>query len=99
MAILGTDDFDAATVDMATVTLGESLTVGVTVKKNGRLQAALEDVNDDGDLDLVMRFGLNTLVANGDVTAETTQLCLNGLTLEGMELNGCDAVTVLSRRR
>ena len=69
VAILTTDDFDAYTVDLSTVTLGddddeETFGVGVTVKKNGTFQAALEDVDDDGDMDLVMHFSIADLVTS-----------------------------------
>ena len=113
VALLGTDDFDAGDVDLATVTLGDEvdLDVGVTIKphnkrrrsKKGhdepRFRASLEDVDDDGDLDLVMHFSLNALVANGDLTAETTRLCLNGMTSDEMPFRGCDDVTVRVGKR
>jgi len=98
---------------VATVTLGDEvdLDVGVTIKPRNKRQrkrkkedeprfhASLSDVDDDGDLDLVMHFSVNALVENGDLTAETTELCLNGATSEGMAFRGCDIVTVLVPRR
>jgi len=95
VAILATDVFDAATGDAGTVSLGASMLVGVTVKKNGTLQASLKDVDDDGDLDLVMHFAIADLVAAGDLDDLTTELCLDGLTLGGDAINGCDDVTIV----
>ncbi len=77
------------------MTLGESMTVGVTVKKNGTLRAALKDVDNDGDLDLVMHFRIPALVASGDLDEFTTELCVNGSTTGGDEITGCDFVTIV----
>ena len=97
VAILTTADFDAAMVDVSTVTLGDddADVVLVTLKKNGTPQAAPEDVNDDGDLDLVMHFRIADLVISGDLNELTTQLCVNGLTLGGDAIHGCDTVTIV----
>ena len=98
VAILTTDDSDASKVDVSTVTLGDDDdTVGVIVKKNDTLQAALEDVDDDGDLDLLMHFSIADLVDSGDLDESTTQLCVNGLTLEGDAIHGCDSVTIVGK--
>ena len=97
VAILTTNDFDASTVDVSTVTLGDDDedTVGVIVKKNDTLQAALEDVDDDGDLDLLMHFSIADLVASEDLDESTTQLCVNGSTLDGDAIHGCDMVAIV----
>ena len=95
VAILGTADFDVTTVDLSTVTLGESQTVGVTVKKNGMYQAGLKDVNSDGYPDLVMHFRIAALVASFDLDEFTTELCVNGSTSGGDEIAGCDFVTIV----
>ena len=111
VAVLGTESWDASGVDVSTVTLGDEvdLDVGVTIKPRKkrnrkkhdepRFHASLRDVDHDGYRDLVVHFGLKALVRNGDVTAETTQLCLNGMTSEGPQFRGCDAVTVRTRKR
>ena len=97
VAILTTGDFDAATVDVSTVTLGDDDDdmVGVIPKSHGRFRAELEDVDDDGDLDLVMHFSIADLVAGDDLDESTTQLCINGETLDGDAIHGCDSVTIV----
>jgi hypothetical protein len=97
VAILSTDDFDAATVDVSTVTLGndDSDVVGVIVKKNGSFQAGLEDVDEDGDLDLVLHFSVAELVSSGDLNELSVELCLNGATLDGDAVHGCDGVSIV----
>ncbi len=102
VAILTTDDFDAYTVDLSTVTLGddddeETFGVGITVKKNGTFQAALEDVDDDGDVDLVMHFSIADLVTSEDLNENTVELCVNGETFGGDAIHGCDSVTIVGK--
>lgn len=98
VAILTTDDFDAGTVDPSTVTLGnnDGADTPVAARKNGSLMAGLEDVDDDGDLDLVLHFSTQELVANGDLDGNTTELTLNGGTTDGLlVIHGSDTVTIV----
>jgi len=97
VAILTTDDFDAADVDATTVTAGDddgndSL---VAARRNGTLFSSLEDVDGDGDLDLILYFNTRDLVANGDLDPSTTVLVLNGSTLGGHPIIGSDAVVIV----
>ena len=97
VAILTTDDFDAADVDPATVTLGDDdgSDTPVAARKNGTLYASLEDVDDDGDLDLILHFDTQALVGNGDLDASTTELILNGENTGGQQIQGSDSVNIV----
>lgn len=97
VAILTTATFNAADVDPTTVTLGngDGNDTPVAARKNGSLMASLEDVDGDGDLDLILHFGTQALVANGDLDANTTELILNGETAGGQLIQGKDAVRVV----
>ncbi len=97
VAILTTDDFDAADVDPATVTLGndDGNDTFVATRKKGSLKASLEDVDDDGDLDLILHFDTQALVGNGDLDANTTELILNGETTGGQAIQGSDSVNIV----
>lgn len=97
VAILTTDDFDAADVDPASVTLGDDdgNDTGVAARKNGTLFASLEDVDNDGDLDLILHFDTQALVGNGDLDAGTTELILNGDTTGGQPIQGSDSVNIV----
>ena len=97
VAILTTDEFDAATVDAATITIGdgEGDDTPVAARKNGTLMAELEDVDDDGDLDMILHFETQAIVAAGDLHEGTTSLIVNGVTLDDVALTGTDAVRVV----
>ncbi|MDH3458376.1 MAG: PKD domain-containing protein, partial [Gemmatimonadota bacterium] len=88
VAILSTTDFDATTVNPATVTLADAQ---VKVKGNGTRLANPEDVNGDGITDLVVHIrtvGLS--LTDGDVEA-----VLRGETFDGQAIEGSDSVRVV----
>lgn len=82
VAILTTPDFDASTVDPATVLFaGASPT-----------HWALEDVDGDGDIDLILHVPTqSTNIQQGD-----TEACLTGQTFGGQDIQGCDSVNVVN---
>ncbi|MGH7340177.1 MAG: hypothetical protein ACREKH_06775, partial [Candidatus Rokuibacteriota bacterium] len=106
VAVLTTPELDAASLDPASITLGnddgDDTPVATKARRRGqgepRLMASLEDVDQDGDLDLVLHFKTQALVINGDLTAGTTELTLNGLTIEGTAVEGHDVVRIVARQ-
>lgn len=80
VAILSTPTFDAQEIDPATVTLGDEAgsETPVAIQNRGTHYALVEDVDDDGLLDLVLMFRVPELVSNGDLTGSTTELVLTG---------------------
>jgi hypothetical protein len=82
VAILTTEDFDALTVDADSVLFGRA----EAEKRHKR--AHVEDVDGDGDLDLLLHFRTqDTGIALGD-----TEACLIGQTYDGVPIEGCDSV-------
>ncbi len=80
VAILTTPSFDAATVDPSTVLFGPN---GATPQ-----HYALEDVDGDGDIDLILQFNTqDTGIACGDTSAS-----LSGETFSGSAINGADSI-------
>ncbi len=88
VAILGSSTFDAATVDPETVALAGAV---VARRGKGMPQAALEDVNGDGWLDMVLHFDIRDLqLLSNDVEADLT-----GLTQAGIQIIGHDAIRIV----
>lgn len=85
VAILTTDTFDAATVDPTTVRFGATGAGAFPV------HFALEDVDDDGDYDLILHFKTKeTGIQCGDAFA-----FLIGNTFNGQAIKGADSIRTL----
>jgi hypothetical protein len=82
VAILTTDTVDATTVDPTTVRFGRSGTEAASV------QSALEDVDGDGTLDMILHFNTqDTGIQCGD-----TSTSLAGQTFSGQAIQGSDSI-------
>ena len=90
VAILTTDDFDATTVDHTTVTF-EGASETHLDKKSGQPRRHEEDVDGDGDTDLVFHFRLG----DTDLTCGSTDGTLTGETFDGQAIEGTDAVRMI----
>ena len=92
VAILTTDDFDATTVDHTTVTFEGASETHVN-KKTGDPRRHEEDVDGDGDTDLVFHFRLG----DTDLGCDATEGILTGETFDGVPINGTDAVRMIDQ--
>jgi len=83
VAILTTDDFDAATVDGSTV-----LFAGTgPAHKDGHL----EDVDGDGDIDWIGHFETQET----DIESGDTDATLTGQTVDGRDIEGTDSIRIV----
>jgi len=83
-------DFDATQVDPEQVTFNG---VAVKMKPNHTPMAALEDVNGDGLLDLVVHF--DTVELAKKLSASDATAVVEGQTLDGSAFTGTDTVKVI----
>lgn len=87
VAFLTTPGFDVTQVDASTVRFG----AGEAVEAHGK--GHLEDVDGDGDIDLMLHFKTQeTGIQNSD-----TQACLNGITSTGVPFEGCDPIQIVPK--
>jgi len=88
VAILTTASLDAADMDQASITLQGAV---ARVKGNSGNIGSFEDVDGDGDVDLVVQFP----TADLQLTEADTEAVLDGFTLAGTLLVGVDAIIVV----
>jgi len=88
VAILTTPIFDAITVDADTVRFGLNTAQEIHKDKNGKAKRHLEDVDKDGDLDLVFHFRFG----DTGIQCSDTKAVLTGKTLEGFDIIGSDSI-------
>jgi hypothetical protein len=82
VAVLTTEDFDASTIDPVTVHFGGATPVRWT----------MEDVDGDGDTDLLFHFKTQELALD----EESTEATLTGYTHDGEFIWGTDTVNIVS---
>jgi len=88
VAVLSTETFDAATVDAFSVALDG---MGVRAKGKSGDAGALEDVDADGDLDLVVHIeDIDGTYQEGDTLA-----MLTAETVDGVQIRGTDTICIM----
>jgi hypothetical protein len=79
IAILSSASFDARTVDVASIRLGDGTGTEAPVdQQKGRYQSRVADANGDGRPDMIVSFSVPQLIANGDLAPGMATLVLRG---------------------
>lgn len=91
VAILTTPTFNARTVDVSTLQLGDPNLSG----KATPIRSRITDVDRDGDQDMGLTFTLCSIVTNGALNLSSTEMVLTGRTLDGVNFTGRDSVKVV----
>lgn len=85
VAILTEGSFDAASVNATTVLFGR------TGSEAEPVHYALDDVDDDGDMDMIFHFRTQET----GLEAEDTEAILTGQTIDGIEITDTDSVRIV----
>jgi hypothetical protein len=85
VAILTTADFDALSVNPSTVVL----------QGQEPVHWAAQDVDNDGNVDLIFQFDATTL----PLTQESTTVVLTGKTIDGIDILGMDTVNIVAKKQ
>jgi len=98
VAFLSSETFDATTIDPLTITLrGEDFRNGfvqLVGKKNSKPMASIEDVDGDGDKDLLVKIDTEKLSAYG-----AEMFCIFGAqTYSGHVLSGADTIRIVPNK-
>jgi hypothetical protein len=79
VAILSSATFDARTIDVSSIRLGDEVGTDTPVEVvKGKPNARIDDINGDGRPDMILSFAVQQLIANGDLTSSTTSLVIRG---------------------
>ena len=85
IAVLSTETFDASLIDVA------SLRFGATGKEAAAIRGVLDDVDADGDTDLLVFFSSQ----DSDIDCETLFTYISGVTMTGPAIAGTDSVAMV----
>ena len=87
VAVLYTEDFDPSTIDPSTVKFAGAPPVKWTI----------EDVDGDGDLDMLFHFDTQILAELAELNEDSTEATLTGNTTDGWPIEGTDTVNIVPK--
>lgn len=90
VAILTTEDFDAAGVDNTAVTFQNASETHLD-SRSGEPKRHEEDVDGDGDIDLIFHFRMGET----DLTCNSVEAMIEGKTFHGQPIRGIDKVRMI----
>jgi hypothetical protein len=94
VAILTTDDFDATAVDHSTVGFDGASELHIS-SETGEPRRHEEDVDQDGDLDLLLHFAYGDTALVEAECPSTVEAVLTGQTFDGQKIEGSDTLRLV----
>jgi hypothetical protein len=89
-------DFGASTVDTSTIQFGDT---GSGLASVSALRTSLEDVDGDGDLDVIVHFSMRDIKAAGALDADSVDAVLSAKTISGGDIFGSDSLRIVPRKK
>jgi hypothetical protein len=96
VGILSTESSDATLIDPSTLLLGDPLLLVDGVAGASPWKWKVQDLNRDGLPDLMLHFWTQDMVTSGVISPETEMLGVMGLTFDGGEAMGVDAIKLIA---
>ena len=87
-------DFDAATVDTSTIEFGD---VRAGFARVTPIRTVMEDVDFDGDLDLLVHFSTREIRDSEALSGDSVDAVLSAETWDGTEVFGFDSVRIVPK--
>ena len=91
VTVLGTRLISAASIDLESVRIGS---IGIDVNGANSPKSSVQDVDNDGNADLVLHFDRSALVSAGLLTIGTTELLLHANLTDGRQIEASGPVNV-----
>ena len=98
VAILTTDEFDVLDIDDITLRFGDPELVNVQDDGVTPVKIRLDDVDEDGDLDLLLFFSLLEMDVFGVLDQESVGALVTGATLDDVPIEGADFVRIVPEK-
>lgn len=93
VAILGSEALDVTDIDVGMLAFGPGAAAAShDLTRSGVFEDHLQDVDDDGWVDLVLHFRIEET----GVEPDAAEVCLAGETLDGTTFEGCDAIRAVA---
>jgi N-acetylneuraminic acid mutarotase len=95
VAILGSADFDVSTIDPTTIEIGGVTLAARGSAKSPKLACSYEDVDLDGNMDMMTFFDVQTLTSDGVLDENTIALTITATLTDGIPIKGTDSVNIV----
>ena len=92
--IFGSAGFSVSSINVASLRIGQT---AIDQRKDGRTKVQVKDMNKDRIADMEVEFELEDLIANGDISADSTRLIVTATLSDGRQIQVPVAVNITSK--